>query len=391
MHPVEEIRGEKSGKLDGKKIILGITSSIAAIESVKLARELIRYGALLIPVMTQAATKIVHPHSLEFATGKKPITELTGEVEHVSHGKDDLLLIAPCTANTISKIALGISDNPLTTFATAAIEKMKVMIAPAMHLSMYENEVIKKNIQKCKEMGIIFIDPLIENKAAKMAKNEEIVESVIRAIGKNDLDGRKILIIGGATKEKIDDVRVITNLSSGKTSISLVITAFERGAIVELWYGNDFPPPSFIEVSRFKSIDDLISLTKKAKIDKKNFDLIINCAAIADYKPKKYEGKIPSGKKKLLLELFPTPIIIDRLRELGSILMGFKLEAKKENIVKKAREKLLSSKMDYIVANTLDNIGKDENEIWMIDKNGYLKKEGKKDELANEIFDFVYG
>ncbi|HEC72138.1 MAG TPA: hypothetical protein ENI36_00875, partial [Thermoplasmatales archaeon] len=119
MHPVEEIKGEKSNKLSNKRIVVGITGSIAAVETVKLCRELIRHGAEVYPVMTESATKIIHPDALEFATGKKPILRLTGKIEHVelcgkTRNPADLLLIVPCTANTISKIALGIDDTPVT-------------------------------------------------------------------------------------------------------------------------------------------------------------------------------------------------------------------------------------------------------------------------------------
>ncbi|MCK5113058.1 MAG: bifunctional phosphopantothenoylcysteine decarboxylase/phosphopantothenate--cysteine ligase CoaBC, partial [Thermoplasmatales archaeon] len=217
MHPADEIRGIKSKKLSKKKIVLGVTGSIAAIESIKLSRELIRHGADVYPVMTKAATRIIHPDSLEFATSHKPIIELTGKTEHVSFcglTKDriDLLLISPCTANTISKIALGIDDTPVTTFATTAIGSgVTIAIVPAMHLSMYNHKIIQENIDKCKRMGISFIDPVIQANKAKMLGVDEIVEHAIRMIGKQDLGKKNILIIGGATAEAIDDIRILTN------------------------------------------------------------------------------------------------------------------------------------------------------------------------------------
>jgi len=147
MHPADEIRGVKSKRLFKKKIVLGITGSIAAVESVKLSRELIRHGAEVFPVMTQSATKIIHPDSLEFSSGNKPIIELTGKTEHVSFcGRvkepADLFIISPCTANTISKIAHGIDDTAVTTFATTAIGSgIPILIVPAMHLSMVSNSL----------------------------------------------------------------------------------------------------------------------------------------------------------------------------------------------------------------------------------------------------------
>jgi phosphopantothenoylcysteine decarboxylase/phosphopantothenate--cysteine ligase len=168
MHPVDEIRGIKSKKLTNKKIILSVTGSIAAVETIKLSRELIRHGAEIIPVMSQNATKIIHPDALWFATGNKPIIQLTGATEHVTlcgkvKNPIDLQLICPCTANTISKIALGIDDTTVTTFATTALgSEIPIIIVPAMHISMYKHPILQKNIKNCKKIGIKFIDPIIE-------------------------------------------------------------------------------------------------------------------------------------------------------------------------------------------------------------------------------------
>ena len=292
MHPADEIRGIKSKKLSNKNIILGLTGSIAAVESIRVARELIRHGASVYPVMTKAASRIIHPYSIEFATSNKPITELTGKTEHVSFcgltkDKVDLLLISPCTANTISKIAHGIDDTPVTTFATTAIgSKTKIINDPAMHLSMYNHKIVQENINKCKRMGIAFIDPVIQGNKAKLPNVDEIIENTIRRIGKNDLEKKNILIVGGATAEAIDDIRIITNRSSGKTAVSLAKNAFERGANVELWYGTAKEiVPQYTPVKRFETVGDLLNLIKK---NQNNFDTIIVCAAIANYIPKKH-------------------------------------------------------------------------------------------------------
>ncbi|MDX1799051.1 MAG: flavoprotein, partial [Candidatus Lokiarchaeia archaeon] len=175
MHPSEEIKGIKSNLLKNKTIILAVTGSIASVEDVKLSRELIRHGAEVIPIMSNSATKIIHPYSLEFATGNKPILELTGKTEHVFYcGKvkkhADLLLISPCTANTISKIAHGIDDNVVTTFATTAIgSNIPIIIVPAMHISMYNHKIVQDNINLLKKNGITFIEPIITSNKAKIA------------------------------------------------------------------------------------------------------------------------------------------------------------------------------------------------------------------------------
>ena len=280
MHPADEIRGSKSKILSKKRIVLAVTGSIAAVETIKLSRELIRHGAEVIPVMSPSATKIIHPDSIWFATGNKPIIELTGAIEHVSFcgrvkNPADLLLICPSTANTISKIAHGIDDTSVTTFATTAIGSgVPILIVPAMHLSMYDHKIIQENIKKCKEVGIKFIDPFIEKNKAKMADINEIIAYTIRETRTQDLAKKKILVIGGPTAESIDDVRIITNRSSGKTAVSLALNAFYRGADVELWYGiGKESPPDYIKTVDFESINDLLKLVKTK--DLKKFDIII--------------------------------------------------------------------------------------------------------------------
>jgi len=397
MHPSEEIRGVKSNKLSNKRIVLGVTGSIAAVECVKLSRELIRHGAEVFPVMTRSATRIIHPDSLEFATGNKPIIELSGKTEHVSFcglvkEPVNLLLICPCTANTISKIARGIDDTSVTTFATTAIGSgVPILIVPAMHLSMYDHKILQNNITKCKKIGIKFVDPYLSGNKAKMANIDEIVAHVIREIGKCDLVNKKILVIGGSTAESIDDVRVISNLSSGKTAVSLVKNAFYRGADVELWYGcSQEPIPDYIKTIRFVSIYDILKLLKTKNI--KNFGAILVCAALADYIPEKHTGKITSKKNKLVLELSQAPKIINHIRKIvpKSKIVGFKVESKKDKLKEKALELLKIDNLDFVVANTVSAFGSNSNEIWIFGKNKKtIHKKGTKDILADTILDAV--
>jgi phosphopantothenoylcysteine decarboxylase/phosphopantothenate--cysteine ligase len=345
--------------------------------------------------MTPSAEKIIHPNAMEFATGEQPIREITGKIEHVSSCGDrktkaDLMLIAPCTHNTVSKIAVGIDDTPVTTFATTAIgSEIPIIVVPAMHSSMYRHPSLRDNIKKCKKLGVRFIQPAMTEKKAKMAPVDEVTEYVIRATGKWPLKEKKILIVGGATMEAIDDVRAITNMSSGRMAMALTRAAFERGAITELWYGygrtTSEKPPADVTVKRFTSVNDLRSLLK----ENRSFDITINCAAISDYKPERHHGKIPSGKK-LLITLLPTPIINKKLREKTSVLIGFKLEASAKNIVDVAHQRLKEHKLDYIIANTRTAIGSNEGKIWIIDQEKNVREEeGEKQQLADKIIDVV--
>lgn len=394
MHPSKEIQCSKSEKLKGKRIILGLTGSIAVVETVKLARELIRNGAEVFTVMSKEAQKLITPIALEYATGNEVITEITGKVEHVSFcgetkDKADLLLIAPCTANTISKISCGVDDTPITTFATTCLgSKIPIIIVPAMHFSMSNHQIIKENIAKLKKIGIEFIEGKEEERTIKFPPIEEIVSKVIRKIGKNDLKEKKILVISGSTIEQIDDVRVLTNKSSGKTGIELARSCFERNADVKLLIGTThIPIPNFINVERYESVKDLIS-----KINF-NYDVIIVSAAISDYTVDKKEGKISSEQKELILKLKQNPKVISYIRKnFKGILIGFKLETKltEEELIEKAYKKLKDDNLDLIIANKLEDVKLDENTVFIIDKKRNIKKiSGKKSLIAEKILDRV--
>jgi phosphopantothenoylcysteine decarboxylase/phosphopantothenate--cysteine ligase len=397
MHPAEELRGKKSNKLLHKRIVLGVTGSIAAVESIKLARELIRHGAVVYPVMTPAATRIIHPDALEFATSRTPVIQLTGQTEHVSwcglvQDPVDLLLIFPCTANTISKIARGIDDTPVTTCATTALgAKVPVLLVPAMHLSMYDHTIIQRNIALLKDHGVLFIDPSIQGNKAKLPEIDEIVETVIRTIGKRDFLSKKMLIIGGATAEPIDDIRVLTNRSSGKTAVALAVNAFERGADVMLWYGHATTSvPSFITQKRYETVMDLLRFTHTLRSNQ--FDIIIVCAAIANYTPTKQKGKIPSGKEKLTLELIQAPVLLELLESSlpHAKLIAFKTEEKRGNVKRKTQQLLKKYHLDLAVGNTLAGFSAQENELFLLTKKGKgIWKKGKKEELASAILDMV--
>jgi phosphopantothenoylcysteine decarboxylase/phosphopantothenate--cysteine ligase len=395
MHPSKELCCTKSQKLANKKIVLGVTGSIAACETVKLARELIRHGAEVHPVMTYAAQKIIHPNSLEFASGNAPITEIDGKVQHVAlcgevEDRADLLLIAPSTANTISKIAYGIDDTPVTTFATTAIgSKIPVIIIPAMHISMYNHPVVMENIEKLKSMGISVMEPKIQEHKAKMPNIEHIVAFVIRTIGKRDLLGKKTLVIAGSTAEAIDDVRAITNRSSGRTGVELAKNAYERGAEVELWMGRcEVELPGYIPITRFESTNELSEMT-----DKIDHDIVIVPAAISDYSPEKTEGKIPSGKEELDLKLKPNPKIIREIRKKSNcILVGFKaeFEISEEELLSRAKDRMKESDLDLIVANDISKILQEENQVYIIGKDSMNEAvSGRKNAISESILDRV--
>ncbi|MEM0466652.1 MAG: bifunctional phosphopantothenoylcysteine decarboxylase/phosphopantothenate--cysteine ligase CoaBC [Candidatus Thermoplasmatota archaeon] len=397
MHPADEIRGSSSTKLAGKTIVLGVTGSIAAVETIALARELIRHGANIIPVMTPAATRIIHPDALEFATGHTPIVELSGKTEHVTwcgltKNRADLLIISPCTANTLSKIVHGIDDTAVTTFATTALgSQIPIILVPAMHLSMYQHPVIQRNIMLGRKDGLVLLEPRIRKNKATMPKTETIVTQVIRTIGNQKLQRKKVLIIGGGTAEPIDDVRVITNKSSGKTAVALARTAFEQGGDVDFWYGcASEPAPEYLQTTRFETYADLTTLVQKTALE--SFDIIIVCAAIADYTLTKKLGKISSEQKKLILELQQTPKILHKIRKKAphAILIGFKLEPNKKTLEKKSLQLLQDHRLDAVVGNTVETMGHTVSDIIIVTKQGKIyQKKGRKEDIVLDIFDIL--
>ena len=394
MHPINEIRGSKSKTLAGKRIVLGITGSIAAVECVKLARELARHGAEVIPVMSKAAVKIIHPDSVHFATGHEPIIELDGAVKHVelcgdTSSRADLLLIAPATANTISKMSQGIDDTSITTMASCAMGSgMPIIIVPAMHNSMYTHGIITDNIQRLKKAGVYFVGPNMEEKKAKMASQEDIVNEVCRVAGPKDLKKTKILVIAGSTREPIDDVRCITNVSTGRTGVVLAQEAYLRGADVELWGGMGIEVPGYVKFKSFGSVSDLEKMASGAKAD-----IIIVPAAISDFTVKPRKGKV-SSSKGMSIELEPAPKILGILRKNKKVkLIGFKAETgiSSKELEARAKKRLKEHDLDMIVANILEDVKPEFTKAMIITPKKTVKFQGQKIQLANAIYDIIEG
>lgn len=392
MHPINDIRGSKGHSLKNKRIVLAITGSIAAVETVRLARELARHGAEVIPVMSGAATRIIHPDSIHFATGHSPIIELDGAVKHVelcgdSGGRADLLLVAPATANTISKIAAGIDDTPVTTMATCALgSKMPVIIVPAMHGSMYNHKIVLANIKKLEKLGVRFLQPRFEENKAKIANNEHIIRETIRLIGPGDLKKNKVLVITGSTSESIDDVRSVTNFSSGETGIQIALAADLRGARVEVWAPESLDIPQYIERKSFKTTADIMKLVPGAKAD-----IIIVPAAISDFAPVAKKGKISSDAKTLEIKMTRNPKVLVELRKHEkSKIIGFKLESgiSRAELEKRARARMRETSADIMVANLKEDVGPERTKATIIRANGGTTEfKGTKSGLANVILD----
>jgi len=383
MHISMDITGSNGNALAGKKIILCLTGSVAVIRVIDLARELMRLGAAVFPVMTKAAQQLVTPDLLEWATGHKPVTRLTGAVEHVAlagnvQGKADLILVAPATANTISKIACGIDDTPVTTFATTALgEGIPMLIVPAMHESMYHHPLLNENIEKLKKIGVLFVDSRIGEGKAKIASNQEIIAKIITLFQvKDTLKNQRVLITAGPTIEYIDPVRIITNKSSGKMGIALARAAVQAGASVTLIYGpGRAKPPEGVHVVDVKTAQDMYQAVEQ-ELHTHKYDIVIAAAAVGDWTVKAPSlDKIPT-KTDITLHLTPTIKIIDRIKELSpaATLVCFRALTNKtdDELIADSTARMEKAHADFIVVNDVSRAGAgfdvDTNEVFVIDK-----------------------
>ena len=403
-HPVENIRGSLSHHLEGRRIVLAVCGSIAAVKAVELARELIRHGADVVPVMSSSATRILHPDALQFATGHAPILRLTGAVEHVAllgdvPGKADLLLVAPATANTVSKMAMGIDDGPVTTCATVAFgTRTPVVVAPAMHDAMLGHPVVAQHAETLRSrLGATWVEPLREEKKAKLADVEGIVEAVIHRlanVGKEPgpLAGRRALVISGSTAEAIDPVRVITNRSSGRSGLIIATELRRLGADVTLWQGHaslEVPPHLARHVVRFSSHGDLLRLAKAA--DLSGYHQVWMPAAIGDYAAVPAKAKIASGKAGLTLKLSPLPKVVEAVRAGAphAVLVAFKAESDPKALARQAKDRLRRYGAQFVVANASDAFGSEETEVLLVHRKGSYAFKGPKSEVLPTVVDVV--
>lgn len=360
-HPSLDIVSSHGVELSGKKIVLCVAGSVAAYKAIELARLLMRHGADVSCVASNAVTKLIQPDYFKWATGNKVITKLTGELEHIKladYNQSDLVIVYPATANTLGKLANGIDDTPISTVLTVGFgSKIPILMCLAMHESMYENSAVIKNIKFLKNK-IEFINPQMIEGKAKAPEPEDVLNYILKKFGFSSiLKNKKVLMTTGPTIEHIDPIRVITNQSTGKTGVSLATELISSGAKVTLIYGpgNEKPPKSAKIINVSSSIEMLTAVRKELK---KKFDIVIMAAAVADYIPiNSSKTKIKSSKNELKISLKKAPKIIDQVKKIQKnvLLIGFKAETNltKNQLIKSAQKKLKESSSDLIVANDI--------------------------------------
>ena len=389
-----------------KNILVGVTGGIAAFKSASIVSLLKKKGYNVKVVMTENATNIIGPLTLETLSKNRVYIDMWDknphyEVEHISLADwADIVLIAPATYNIIGKVANGIADDMLSTILSAVSLRKPIFFALAMNVNMYENPILNENISKLKSYGYRFIDTneglLACNYEAKgrMKEPEEIVDIIERhnlatkiENFKDALKGKKLLITSGRTREDIDPIRYLSNKSSGKMGYSLAQAAVDLGAEVTLVSGpTNLSVPDGLK--EFISVDSAIQMYEKVDEKFKDSHIFIACAAVADYRPKEYQNKkIKKSDLNLTIELVRNPDILFEMgkKKENQLLVGFAAET--NNIIENALKKLEKKNLDMIVANNASTMGTDTNSIEIIrkDRSSTVINQKSKIELAYDI------
>jgi len=373
-----------SSSFAGKRIVVGITGSIAAFKVAGWVSALAKEEALVDVVMTEAATRFVSSLTFSSLSGRPVYNDMfsaeqEGHISHISLGREaDCILIAPATAHTIARLAYGLADDLLSTTVLAA--RIPIIVCPAMNVQMYEHPATRKNIETIKEYGYRVIEPdsgvmaCGEEGTGRLPEWEQVGEYVLRDISDNDLLGQSVLVTAGPTRESYDPVRFLSNRSSGKMGYAIARTAFRRGAKVTLISGpTTVAPPAGVELIRVSSAEEMHDAIMENYEDK---SIIVKAAAVADFRcAEQFTEKIKKDTSSLIMELEKNP---DILKELGTVcdrdrqlLIGFAAES--SNIEEEGIKKLKNKKLDLIGVNNIssDNAGfeVDNNQITLIDSN----------------------
>lgn len=394
--------------LKGRNIVLGVTGGIAAYKSADLASKLSQAGAIVDVIMTEAATHFISPLTFQTLTHRPVVIEMFAllkemEIAHTSLAeRADLLIVAPATANTIAKMAQGIADNMLT--ATFLSTTAPVIVAPAMEEGMYENPATQANLSTLRERGVVIVGPAYGRLASgrigkgRLAEVSEIIGTIRMVLGREgELAGKRVLVTAGGTREPIDPVRFIGNPSSGKMGYALAEEARDRGAEVTLISApTTLAKPvgvKFVAVETAKEMfDGVMSAIPES-------DILLMAAAVADYRVEnRARRKIKKEEREeITLRLVRNPDILSevarRRDEMAKPLVVVGFAAETEDLVEKARAKLLKKKLDLIVANDITSpdsgFGVDTNRVTIIDREGNIEALPllKKTEVAEIVLD----
>lgn len=394
--------------LSGKRIILGVTGGIAAYKAVFLLREFQKAGAEVRVTMTPSATRFVGLETFASLSGHEVAIEIFPEevenvtewTRHINWGEwADLFIIAPCTGNTLAKIANGISDNMLTSTVLAA--RSPLLICPTMDGEMYDSPSVSANLKTVQEFGYYILEPEsgflasgLEGKG-RLPEIDTILKKASEIIGsiKGPLEGKKIVVTAGPTREFIDPVRFISNPSSGKMGFAMARAAQRLGAEVTLIHGPvHLEAPKGIITQSIISAQDLFLATQKNA----DADVIIMAAAVSDFTPSEtFDHKVKKSTGNSSINLKSTTDILHWLgdrKPSHQTLIGFAMET--ENLIENASSKLKKKKADWIIANSLSNedtgFEADTNHVHVIGTNSDTEFKGTKQEVAERVLKFIF-
>lgn len=389
--------------LSNKRIVLGVSGSIAAYKGADLASKLVQAGAIVDVIMTKPAIEFITPLTFRAITHRPVVTDWYDSsselsIQHVQLAVEaDLLLVAPATADIIAKLALGIADDPLC--GTALATQAPLVIAPAMDANMYNNPATVENVTKLKERGAVFVGPVHGRMASglvgygRLAETAEIIAAVRQVLGRHgDLAGKHVVVSAGPTEEPIDPVRVITNRSSGKMGFAIAEAARDRGAKVTIVAGPvSVPYPLGVDMV---PVHTALEMQDAVFTAARSCDVLIMTAAVADYRPvTSVQRKIKKEEMaSLIIELTKNPDIIASVKG-DFIKVGFAAET--EELLRNAQTKLREKDMDMIVANdvTAPNSGfnVDTNKVTILERSGEMLDLPlmTKEEVAHNLLDRV--
>ncbi len=391
-----------TGPLADKRVVLGVTGSIACYKAIDLASKLTQAGALVDTIMSYGATQFVTPLAFRSITHREVVTDTYDadsrySIEHVELARQaDIVVVAPATVHCIAKLALGLADDPLTT--TVVATSAPLLVAPAMDANMFANPATQENLAKLRERGVFIAGPAPGRLASglmgmgRLLETPELLGYISATLGKSgDLAGRTVVVSAGGTQEPIDPVRVITNNSSGKMGYALAEAARDRGArAVLVTVPTGLPDPALVQVIRVQTAQQMCDAVLSNLEDA---DALIMAAAVADYRPASAaEQKIKKSDDELTIYLTPTTDILSAARG-NFVKVGFSAES--ENLVANASDKVRRKSLDLIVANDIteegSGFGTDTNRVVLIDRN--LQTEAlpllTKYEVGNRILDRV--
>jgi phosphopantothenoylcysteine decarboxylase/phosphopantothenate--cysteine ligase len=396
----EELKPREITPLKGRRIVLGLTASSSIYRSIDLARELIRMGASVRVVMTRASTRLIGIDLVYWATGWEPLVESTGRTEHIDlAGWGDVMVVAPATLNTMGKIAGGILDEllPLTA-ATMMGDGKPIIFVPAMNIRLYNSPQYKRVEETLRGYGAIIIKPLIEEGRAKYPPIPDLAYCIDAVANRGqDLRGARVLVTAGATLEKIDPVRAITNPSSGLMGVLIAREAACRGALVDMVHGRLSVQAPYNTTRYYaETTSEMASLVRELT-SRYKYDAAVFAAAPADFRPlEAKETKIPTAStERLVVTLVPTEKVIKSISSRPRVMVGFAAEtASGEGLVERAKRKLDEYGVDLVVAHNVLTRGAGFSESYLdaiLVSRRDVKRMGvaHKYIIAREIVDFI--